>query len=116
MTDVQEEMLHAIMQAFGDAEFQKADCIEKLGWTESTAEYYLGTLSRRGGLYADKSGKVIRYRCAGQEEAGGTDQSEEAEALRNRLMKHSGSDPDFAEYWTLPGEEDKTQLPVATAG
>ena len=125
MTDAQEEMLHAIIQAFGEAEFQKSDCMEKLGWTESTAEYYLGMLSKRGGLYADKSGKTIRYRCAGQEdqqadlgrrEAEGKDQSDEAEAMRDRLQKHAGSDPDFAEYWTLPGEEDKTQMPAATAG
>ena len=125
---VNPDVLKKVLAAFEDRIFTRLECGDLLGIKPDGADYHLRRMEQAGIVrsFMDDSRKL--YCLTGKEtgenqnDAGDSqenddvNQEDEAEAVRERLLKHSGSDPDFAEYWTLPGEEDKTQMPAATAG
>ena len=125
---VNPDVLKKVLAAFGDRIFTRLECGELLGIKPDGADYHLRRMEQAGIVrsFMDDGRKLycLTGRDPGnnQNDAGDrqenddVNQPDEAEAVRNRLMERAGSDPDFAEYWTLPGEEEKTQLPVTTAG
>ena len=85
--------------SFCSAEYAKIMCITK---TNSWGDIRL--MKDKGIIRTEhQEDRDLYYICDAISGMGTLDQSEEAEAARKRLLKDN--DPDYAGFWTLPGEE-----------